>query len=163
MLRRVRNEINKINKIINNEVLSSNISINTLKDLTVISDDEVEIMVFYNKKLYCLTFKFPREYPFRRPDFLLYDNNNKQINYLEFNRINYNFYRKIIPNIFDGKNCPCCTSILCNWTVKNDIISLINEFISRLKDFEINKEKFLLDKVSKKCFNHSSFKLHDYL
>ena len=73
---------------------------------------------------YQFVFYLEHSYPFKSP--LLYINKQEYISkFMRFYQKNYSFIQKFLK---DEYTCPCCSTLLCQWSPQNNIQDLITEF-----------------------------------
>lgn len=96
----------------------------------------MEINLTVNEKT--LQFKLTPDYPFKPPQ--LFVNN---INYISRHKDKYLNYKKLFRYIKKCELvCPCCDTILCNWSPGNNIKQLLDEYI-RKEEVYVNMESFI--------------------
>ncbi len=80
-------------------------------------------LVIYDQE-YQFVFYLDHTYPFKSP--LLYINKQEYISkFMKFYQKNYSFIQKFLK---DEYTCPCCSTLLCQWSPQNNIQDLITEF-----------------------------------
>lgn len=83
-------------------------------------------VVIYDKD-YQFRFYIPRYYPFKSP--LLYINDQEYISqFINFYQKNQLFIKKFLKDYY---TCPCCSTLLCQWSPQNNIPDIINEFYQK--------------------------------
>ena len=88
-----------------------------------------------------LVFRICPDYPFKPP--LLFVNNDNYINRI---KNMYNQYKPILAQLNITIGCPCCNSILCDWSPGYTIYIIVEEFIRN-------------DKLFTKVKNYISFRI----
>ena len=96
----------------------------------------MEINLIVNDK--ALQFKVTPDYPFKPPQLFVND-----INYISRHKDKYLKYKKLFKYIKKYEmSCPCCDTILCNWSPGNTLKQLLDEYL-RKEDLYLNMETFI--------------------
>ena len=73
-----------------------------------------------------LVFRIFPSYPFKPPKLFV-----NEINYINRHRYMYIQYKPILLELNSREECPCCNTILCDWSPGYTLYQIINEFISK--------------------------------
>ena len=86
----------------------------------------------------CLCFKIYPDYPFKAPYLFIND-----VNYIERYKIMYVSYKDLLNRISKTyTECPCCDTLLCNWSPGNMLKDVLQEYFIREEKY--NKIKTIL-------------------
>ena len=88
---------------------------------------EVKIPISDNTMVFRI---FP-DYPFKPPNLFIND-----INYMVyFNRI-YMLNENVVKRFYIYASCPCCDTILCNWSPGDTLYNLVEEYLIRVNKYK---------------------------
>ena len=112
-------------------------------------DNNLQIILYNNQKEFLLELKFPKDYPFKFPSVYIKKKNKEDKefirSFLNFKRYNQSF----IKNKLNTDWCPCCDTVMCNWSPGNTIHDIIYEFLNyeNIKNIIINTYILYRDKL----------------
>lgn len=119
MSRRINRELTIYNDFFNQE----NIQLIEYEQETNI----IKLVMIIRDRVLFVNLNFPKEYPFQPPQVLIYKDGVKH-NYLDLLYLNKEWY-----DYFNLKGCFCCNSILCKWSIPNNIKEVIEEIQKNLE------------------------------
>ena len=162
-IKRIKNEINKINNPDNTNLEKLYLIIKKPKPLfnfklknPILNNNYFEIINFENKivlvkmmidnQIFKIEIEIPDFYPFKPPKIKLNDGN--YYNFLKTNNL-----RKI-----NNPYCLCCSTLICdkNWSPSNGIIHIINEIYQNIYNKKNIIEILHLEKIEKKYLGFNS-------
>tara|TARA_B100001059_G_scaffold236507_1_gene287382 strand:+ start:8603 stop:9067 length:465 start_codon:yes stop_codon:yes gene_type:complete len=82
-------------------------------------------------------FKLTPEYPFKPPCLFVND-----MHYIDRHKYFYNKNKKQLKKYNSDFGCPCCDTIVCNWSPGNTLHQILNEYL--IREDKYNKIKHIL-------------------
>lgn len=73
-----------------------------------------------------LVFHIYPDYPFKPPNFFVND-----ISYIDRHKYMYIYYKPILLKLNSIEECPCCNTILCDWSPGYTLSRVVDEYITR--------------------------------
>tara|TARA_X000001036_G_C20687562_1_gene808247 strand:- start:2573 stop:3034 length:462 start_codon:yes stop_codon:yes gene_type:complete len=115
------------------------------------NDYEYSFTVYHPNKRYmeikliiddkCLRFKIFPDYPFKPPYLFIND-----VNYIDRHKIMHVSYKDLLNSYSDTySECPCCDTVLCNWSPGNMLIDVLQEYFIRENKYNKIKTRLVLN------------------